>query len=100
MVYYQTTDGTGYRWQVKGGSVRELAEQVYDCGPVERRVLFIPADNTYITVEPDQTAEGYTSSLRQRYTLILALSGGYVLVYAAVWVVILSRNQRRKEMSL
>ena len=59
-----------------------------------------PADNTYITVEPDQTAEGYTSSLRQKYILILALSGGYVLVYAAVWVVILCRNQRRKEMSL
>ena len=100
MVYYQTTDGTGYRWQVEGGSVRELAEQVYDRGPVERRVLSIPADNTYITVEPDQTAEGYTSSLRQKYILILALSGGYVLVYAAVWVVILCRNQRRKEMSL
>ena len=100
MVYYQTTDGTGYRWQVEGGSVRELAEQVYDRGPVERRVLAIPADNTYITVEADQTAEGYTSSLRQKYILILALSGGYVLVYAAVWVVILCRNQRRKEMSL
>lgn len=100
MVYYQATDGTGYRWQVEGGSVRELAEQVYDRGPVERRVLSIPADNTYITVEPDQTAEGYTSSLRQKYILILVLSGGYVLVYAAVWVVILYRNQRRKEMAL
>lgn len=100
MVYYQATDGTGYRWQVEGGSVRELAEQVYDRGPVERRVLSIPADNTYITVERDQTAEGYTSSLRQKYILILVLSGGYVLVYAAVWVVILCRNQRRKEMSL
>lgn len=100
MVYYQTTDGTGYRWQVEGGSVRELAEQVYDRGPVERRVLSIPADNTYITVEAEQTAEGYTSSLRQKYILILVLSGGYVLVYAAVWVVILYRNQRRKEMAL
>lgn len=100
MVYYQTTDGTGYRWQVEGGSVRELTEQVYDRGPVERRVLSIPADNTYITVEADQTAEGYTSSLRQKYILILALSGGYVLVYAAAWVVILCRNQRQKEMSL
>ena len=100
MVYYQTTDGTGYRWQVEGGSVRELAEQVYDRGPVERRVLSIPADNTYITVEAGQTAEGYTSSLRQKYIRILALSGSYVLVYVAAWVVILSCNQRRKEMSL
>lgn len=100
MVYYQTTDGTGYRWQVEGGCVRELAQQVYDRGSVERRVLSIPADNTYITVQADQTAEGYTSSLRQKYTLILTLSGGYVLIYAAVWVVILCRRQRRKEMSL
>ncbi len=100
MVYYQTTDGTGYRWQVEGGSVRELAEQVYDRGPVERRVLSIPADNAYITVEAGQTAEGYTSSLRQKYIRILALPGSYVLVYVAAWVVILSRNQRRKEMSL
>ena len=67
---------------------------MYDRGPVERRVLSIPADNTYITVEPDQTAEGYTSSLRQKYILILALSGGYVLVYAAAWVVILSQSRK------
>lgn len=100
MVYYQTTDGTGYRWQVEGGSVRELAKQVYDRGAVERRVLSIPEDNTYITVEAEQTAERYTSSLRQKYVLILGLSGGYVLVYVAAWVVILSRKQRRKEMSL
>lgn len=99
MVYYQTTDGTGYRWQVEGGSVRESAEQVYERGPVERRVLSIPADNTYITVEADQTAEGYTSSLQQKYILLLSLSGGYVLAYAAVWAAILSRRQRRKAMS-
>lgn len=100
MVYYQTTDGTGYRWRAEGGSVRDLAEQVYDRGPVERRVLSIPADNTYITVKPEQTAEGYTSSLRRKYVLILGLSGGYVLVYAAAWVVILRRSQRRKAMPL
>lgn len=100
MVYYQTTDGTGYRWRVEGGSVRELAEQVYDRGSVERRVLSIPADNTYITVEANQTAESYTSGLQQKYGLLLGLSGSYVLIYAAVWVVILSRNQKRKERSL
>ena len=100
MVYYQTTDGTGYRWQVEGGSARTLAEQVYDRGPVERRVLSIPAENTYITVEADQTAESYTNSLHQKYVLILSLSGGYVLIYVVAWGIIWIRNQRRKEMSL
>ena len=37
--------------------------------PVTRRVLSIPSDRTYITVEPDQTAESYTAGLRQKYVL-------------------------------
>lgn len=97
MVYYHTTDGTGYHWQTEGGSAQTLAEQLYDRGPVERRVLSIPADNTYITVEANQTAESYTESLWQKYILMICLSGGYVLLYVVVWFVIRSRNQRRKE---
>lgn len=97
MVYYHTTDGTGYRWQAEGGSARTLAEQLYDRGPVERRVLSIPADNTYITVEADQTAESYTESLRQKYILMMSLSGGYVLIYVVAWIVIWSRRQRREQ---
>ena len=88
MVYYQATDGTGYRWQVEGGSVRELVKQLYNRGPVERRVLSIPADNTYITVEADQTAESYTTGLQQKYILIMGVSGGYILLYLVAWVVI------------
>lgn len=97
MVYYHTTDGTDYRWQAEGGSARTLAEKLYDRGPVERRVLSIPADNTYITVETDETAESYTESLRQKYILMISLSGGYVLVYVIIWIVILSQKQRKEE---
>lgn len=96
MVYYQTTDGTGYRWQAEGGSAQELAQQLYDRGPVERRVLSIPADNTYITVEAGQTAESYTKSLRQKYVLILGLSGAYVLVYLAAVTGLIKRIACRK----
>ena len=97
MVYYHTTDGTSYRWQAEGGSAQTLAEQLYDRGPVERRVLSIPTDNTYITVEADQTAESYTESLRQKYILMVCLSGGYVLVYVVAWIVIWSQKQRREK---
>lgn len=41
---------------------------------VTRRVLSTPSDRTYITVEPDQTAESCTTGLRPKYVLALALS--------------------------
>ena len=93
MVYYQTTDGPGYQWQAEGGSVRELAEQVYNQGSVERRVLSIPTENTYITVTADQTAESYTSELRQRHILTLGVSGVYILVYLMGWLVVWQRKK-------
>lgn len=43
----------------------------------------IPADRTYITVEPEQTAESYTVGLRRKYITVLILSGAYGLLYAA-----------------
>ena len=96
MVYYRTSDGSGYQWQAEGGSVRELAVQLYNRGPVDRRVLSIPADNTYITVEAGQTAESYTASLQHRYLLILGLSGGYMLICLTVWVARRCRSQTEK----
>ena len=42
--------------------------------PVTRWVLSIPSNRTHITEEPDQTAESYTTELRQKYVLALALS--------------------------
>lgn len=57
-------------------------------------VLSIPGGHTYITVEPDQTAESYTAGLRQKYVLALALSAAYILVYLVIWGVILSKKRR------
>lgn len=97
MVYYRTTDGSGYQWRAAGGSARVMAEQLYSRGPMERRVLSIPADNTYITIAADQTAESYTAVLQRKYVLILGLSGGYILVCLAVFVVGWSSKKMRKE---
>ena len=74
MVYYRATDGSGYQWTDRA-ITRELGQETVKEGvPVIRRVLSIPSDRTYITVEPDQTAESYTAGLRQKYVLALALS--------------------------
>ena len=74
MVYYRATDGSGYQWTDQA-ITRELGQETVKEGvPVTRRVLSIPSDRTYITVEPDQTAESYTAGLRQKYVLALALS--------------------------
>ena len=94
MVYYRATDGSGYQWNDRA-ITRELGQETVKEGvPVTRRVLSIPSDRTYITVEPDQTAESYTAGLRQKYVLALALSAAYILVYLVIWGVILSKKRR------
>lgn len=94
MVYYRATDGSGYQWTDQA-ITRELGQKTVEEGvTVTRRVLSIPSDRTYITVEPDQTAESYTAGLRQKYVLALALSAAYILVYLVIWGVILSKKRR------
>ena len=59
-------------------------------------MLVIPADRSYITVEPGQTAESYTAGLRQKYITALVLAGAYVILYAAAWcVLILVKKAKR-----
>ncbi len=94
MVYYRATDGSGYEWSDRA-ITRELGQETVKEGvTVTRRVLSIPSDHTYITVEPDQTAESYTAGLRQKYVLALALSAVYISVYLVIWGVILSKRRR------
>lgn len=94
MVYYRATDGSGYEWSDRA-ITQELGQKTVKEGvPVIRRVLSIPSDRTYITVEPEQTAESYTAGLRQKYVLALALSAAYILVYLVIWGVILSKRRR------
>ena len=84
MVYYQDISGSGYQWSEQA-LTRELGQKIVDAGTtVERRVLAIPADRSYITVELGQTA-----GLRQKYITALVLAGAYVLLYAAAWCVLI-----------
>ena len=88
MVYYRDTSGSGYQWSQQA-LTRELGQEIVDAGSaVARRVLSVPADRSYITVEPGQTAESYTAGLRQKYITALVLAGAYVILYAAAWCVV------------
>ena len=88
MVYYRDTSGSGYQWSQQA-LTRERGQEIVDAGAaVERRVLSVPADRSYITVEPGQTAESYTTGLRQKYITALVLAGAYVVLYAAAWCVV------------
>ena len=86
-VYYKDAGGSGYQWSEQA-LTRELGQDVVDAGAaVERRVLAIDSDRSYITVEPGQTAESYTAGLRQKYIIVLVLAGSYILLYVIVWCV-------------
>lgn len=90
MVYYRDTSGSGYQWSQQA-LTREIGQDVVDAGAaVERRVLAIPADRSYITVELGQTA-----GLRQKYITALVLAGAYVILYAAVWCVVVWVRKRK-----
>ena len=98
MVYYRDTSGSGYQWNEQA-LTRELCQEIVDAGAaVERRVLAIPADRSYITVEPGQTAESYTAGLRQKYITALVLAGGYVMLYVAAWCVIWASKRKFQRM--
>ena len=95
MVYYRATDGSGYQWSEQA-ITRELGQEVVDAGAaVERRVLFTPADRSYITVEPEQTAGSYTAGLQQKYITILALAGAYILLYVVVWGIVIAKKKAK-----
>lgn len=97
MVCYRDIGGSGYRWTDRA-ITPEMGQAVVDAGiTVERRVLSIPDRGTYITVEPDQTAESYAAGLRQKYMIVLSLSVGYFLLYLLAWCVIWRKNKNRKE---
>lgn len=91
MVYYRATDGSGYKWADRA-ITRELGQKAVKEGkPVIRWVLSISSEHTYITVEPEQTAESYTAKFLQKCVLALALSA---VVYLMIWGVILSKKRR------
>ena len=96
MVYYRATDGSGYKWSDEA-LTRDLGKDIVEAGEtVERRVLSIPSDGTYITVEPEQTAGSYTEGLQGKYTRIIGLSTLYTLFYLIALILVKLVSRLRK----
>ncbi len=96
MVYYRATEGKGYEWSEQA-LTQDIGQRIVDAGiPVERRVLSIPSDKTYITIEPNMDAESYTASLKRRFAVLIGVSAVYIVVYIATWIVILMMKQKQK----
>lgn len=87
-VHYLATDGSGYQWSEQV-LTESIGQDMVDAETtVERRVLRIPADHTYIVVSTDQTAESYTDGLRERYVRILIPAAAYILLYSVIQFVL------------
>ena len=95
-VDYRATDGSGYKWSNEAFS-KDHGQRVVEAGDtVKRRVLSIPSDGTYITVEPEQTAGSYTEGLQGKYNRIIGLSTLYILFYLIALILVKLVRRLRK----
>ena len=78
--------GSGYSWTQEAPSKTAGQKAVKEKRQVERRVLSIPAENTYITVEPRHTPESYVQSQRRRFLTMFGASAAYLTGAAAVFI--------------
>ncbi len=68
---------------------KDYANQILAAGEsVDRRVLSIRETGKYMTVDAELTADTYVSGQQKRYLWMVWLSGGYLLLYLVVWVVV------------
>ncbi|HJC24660.1 MAG TPA: hypothetical protein H9761_13300 [Candidatus Eisenbergiella merdavium] len=89
VIDYKTLDGSGYQWHVNTGNSKSEANRILAAGEsVERRVLSIKETGKYITVEAELTADTYVEGQKQRYFWMVGLSGGYLVLCLAGWVVV------------
>ena len=94
VVYYQTLDGTGYRWEADTSSKSE-ANQILAAGEsVKRRVLSIKETGKYITVGTELTADTYVEGQKQRYFWMAGLSGGYLVLCLVGWVIMKQSQEK------
>lgn len=84
MLYYRANDGSGYRWSRKVVSKTSGQKIIREGIPVERRVLSVIGENAYISVEPHLTAKTYTSGLKARYLIYLAVCILYLIIYGGL----------------
>lgn len=95
VIDYKTLDGSGYQWYVNTGNSKSEANRILAAGEsVERRVLSIKETGKYITVGAELTADTYVEGQKQRYFWMVGLSGGYLVLCLAGWV-IMKQSQKK-----
>lgn len=93
VVYYQASDGTGYQWKLETSNDKNYANQILAKGDsVDRRVLSIKENEKYMTMDADLTADTYVAGQQKRYLWMAGLSGSYLLLCFAVWLVMKRRT--------
>lgn len=95
-VYYKTRDGSGYKWMKNAGGSEANARIVKEEGKVSRRVLEIPEDDTYITVDAKyDSAFAYVVDTVQRSLIMISAATVYIVGFALF--VFLRRRRQRQE---
>lgn len=81
-VHYKTTERSGYKYKVDTAGTGTGKNIIDEGKTIDRRVLVIKKTKRYITVEPNENAESFTSGQSTWYTLMMILSGGFILLSA------------------
>ena len=82
---YKARDGSARQYRVDYPARTLAQEALEEAEPVDRRVLRIPEENAYLTLEPDQDAQSYTRTQRLRYLLTAGVCGLYLLARGGLW---------------
>lgn len=97
MIYYREVNGAGYRWSEEAAS-KEAGRRVVEQGQqVRRRVLAIPAEGTYLTIDPELSAEAYANGLRRRYLGMMWAAIGYLVFYLLAWGLIWAVKKQKAD---
>ena len=97
LVQYRSTGTPNYKWQTEVSSEADGQALVTQNSAAERRVLSIPAENTYIVVPAEQTAETYTSVQQSRYLFAIRLSTSLLAAFVAAWIIIMIRHRKMRK---
>lgn len=94
VVSYRAEDGSGYQYRQEF-AVETLAQNVLKEGePIQRRVLSIPHENSYTTIDVEETVESYTLHQKMTYLVIAGASSLYLLAWISMLVI-----RRRKRIA-
>lgn len=95
VVYYQSTDGSDYKWKVEKRSKDEAKSLLAQNENIERRVLTEKETGYYMTLDTKETMDSYFTKQRNLYIWVIGLSSTYIVCY---FVVMIIKQKKRKSM--